>query len=133
MRYFLALALLAVAAAALACGDDGDDSNGNGDGSPTVTATVIPARRAEIIEVMRTYLSEVGLDGTTGALSEPVECDRLGDNPEGDFCIIEPSVYAPALGLVLIGDTDDPANEVWQVRAVFENDEWEVTETIKLE
>lgn len=132
MKYLTAIAALTLAALFFACGDD-SDSNDPNDQSPTATTTVEPARRAEILDFIRSYLSETGIDGRTGALTDPMECAELGDDPEGDFCIVEPSVYAPGLGLVLVGDASDHENEVWQVRMVFEDDEWEVIETVKLE
>lgn len=129
------LVLLAISVVALglvfACG--GDDAPSATPDASTPTPTIEPARREEILNVVRSYVTEVGLDGVTGELTNPVECASISEESEGDFCIVEPSVYAPGLALVLVASADDPVNEVWQVRAVRENGDWEVTDTVKFE
>lgn len=126
----LTLALLAMAA----CGDGDDDSQQN-DGSPTPTPEASPDEsvRAKALEAVREYVESVGLDGETGTLTDPLECADLEDgDANGDYCIAEPGTYGPGLALVLVADTEQPEERGWQVRVVFENDEWHVTEAVSL-
>ena len=131
------LTLLAVVlAAAVALGACGDDDNGNGDPdtSPTATADGLPDNSPEVggVQAVGRYLAETGLGGDTGEFTDPVGCADLPEGFVGDFCIAEPSVYAPALLLLFVVDADDQDDNAWQVRAVLEDDEWQVTEVTSL-
>jgi hypothetical protein len=128
------LSLVALIAFALvACGDDdGTDSPSPAD-SPTDTPPPESTFKSESRAALGPYLSSVGLDERTGELTDPLECAQLPDGDvEGDYCIVEPSVYAPALALILVADVEDPDNEVWQVRVVLDGEDWQVTEAVKL-
>lgn len=129
MKYFLAAFLLALMVSAAACG--GDDAEPTS--SPTEHATLEPGLRADAIEALRSHLAVEGLDGEPGTLTTPVECASLPDDGvQGDYCVIEPSVYASALALILVGTVEDPSSEAWQVREVFEDGVWRVIETVRL-
>lgn len=132
MKALLALSLLAVfAILAAGCGDD--ESNGDSETpAATVESTPEPARRTESIAALTAYLAEEGLDGSVGALTDPVECpDSAANGIEGDFCILQTSLFAPALALILVADVDEPSERAWQVRVVLENGLWHVTEVVR--
>ena len=127
----LTLALLALAA----CGDgDGQQD----DDSPTPTLEASPEAspdesfRTKALEAVRDYVESVGFDGETGTLTNPLECDLGDGDTDGDYCIAEPGTYGPGLALVLVADAEQPEERGWQVRVVFENDEWHVTEAVSL-
>lgn len=129
MKYVLSATVLMALATFLACGDDDLEPTPN----PTETSTPEPGRRTDAIEALRMYLETEGLDGMPGALTNPAECENLPeDNLEGDYCVIDTSVFGPALAIILVGAAEDPMNEAWQVRAVLGDGSWQVIETVNL-
>ncbi len=134
MRLLVALiAILTVALLVLpACGDD-DGQQDDDSSTPTPEASPDESVRAKALEAVRGYVESVGLDGETGTLTAPLECAGLGDGAaNGDYCIAEPGTYGPSLALVLVADAEQPQERGWQVRVVFENDQWQVTEAVSL-
>jgi hypothetical protein len=129
--------LLAIVAAFVVlysgCGDDNDEKTTE---TPAATAegTPEPIQRTESLAALRTYLEEVGLDGLTGELTAPVECAAsTAAGANGKFCLLETSLFAPALALVLVADVEDQQDRVWQVRIVLEDGSWRVTETVRFD
>ena len=132
MRYVV-IAIFCVLAAVLiaACGDDDD---GEPTPEPTPQPTLEPGRRADVIDVVRSYVAEEGIEGETGDLTSPLDCHDLQDAAvQGTFCIAEPSVYAPAVSLVLVARADDLESQAWQLRLVFEDDTWQVVDVVRFE
>ncbi|MFQ5471849.1 MAG: hypothetical protein ACE5FA_03035 [Dehalococcoidia bacterium] len=124
----LTLVLLALAA----CGND-DGQQDDGSPAPTPEASRDESVRGKALEAVREYIESVGLDGEKGTLTDPIECADLEDGAaNGDYCIAEPGTYGPGLALVLVADSEQPEERGWQVRVVFENDEWHVTDAVPL-
>ncbi len=124
----LTVSLLAFAA----CGDD-DGQQDDDTPTPTPEASPDESFRGRALEAVREYVESVGFEGETGILTDPLECADLEDgDANGDYCIAEPGTYGPGLALVLVADSEQPEERGWQVRVVFENDEWHVTEAVSL-
>jgi hypothetical protein len=116
-----------------ACGDD-DDASGDstptpepsasGDGTPRVSATPTPGS----LEALAAYLEETGIDGQTGALTDPFDCAEITDDTDGDFCIRnEVSIYGPGRVVLYVADVEDTDARVWSVRVTLTDNTWEVT------
>lgn len=129
MKYVLFVTVLMALVTFLACGDDPAEPLP----SPTEMSTPEPGPRTDAIEALRTYVETEGLDGEPGALTSPVECANLPEhNVDGDYCVIDASVFGPAVAIILVGAAEDPMNEAWQVRAELEDRSWRVIETVNL-
>lgn len=129
---FVAALAVLIFATAIACGDD-DDSATLPPATSSESATPDESFKGLSREALRTFLSSDGLDGRAGALTDPIECAELPEEGvDGDFCIVEPSTYTPALALIIVADVEDREEEAWQVRVVLEDGEWRVIEAVKL-
>lgn len=123
----LALALLA------ACGDDDDggeatptpDPSASGDATAAPSASPTPGS----IEALGAYLEDEGMDGQTGALTDPIDCADITDDTDGEFCIRnEVSIYGPGRVVVYVADVEDTNEKVWSVRVTLVDNEWQVTQ-----
>lgn len=135
MKYLILLTVvIALGVMTLGCGDDDDAADTGETPAATTEGTPEPARRTESIAALRAYLNDVGLDDSTGELSDPVECGSLPESGgDGDFCLLETSTFTPALALILVADKKRPDQRAWQVRVVLEDGSWRVTETVRFE
>ena len=114
-----------VLAASAACGGDSDS-----DASPTPTTASPSDAAPEVggVEAAKRYLQETGIEGETGALTDPRSCAEITDDTPGDFCVHENfSTYAAGLVILGIGNSDDPAGKVWEMRLSYSDGVWIVT------
>lgn len=129
----LTLALILTLTAALlvalsaACGGGGSDSSP----TPAPSASGPPDLSPEVggVEAAQRYLLETGIDKTKGRLTDPRSCEEISDSTEGKFCVHEAfSTYAPGLVILRVAKADSPEKEVWEIRLMFQEKSWQVTD-----
>ena len=128
------VALLTISLIAFSACSSGDDTPSS-DASPTATIEATPddSVRGLAIVAVTEYVETVGIEGETGTFTDPIECPAANvDNANGDFCVAEPGTYGQGLALVLVADPERLRERGWQVRVVFEDEEWVVTEVKSL-
>jgi hypothetical protein len=133
-RHLVALlAGILVVSSFAGCGDDDSPPAASSpatteDTSPTATLGPTTPPNLEAIEAAGTYLEETGIDGDTGAFTDPLSCNEITDDAEGDYCLHETvSIFAPGLTILIIGEKEDPTNVAWEVRLSRAASSWEVT------
>jgi len=121
----IALAVITVAA----CNGDNDDLNSSSTptqpaGSPAPTQ----AANADAIQAAHTYLTEEGVDGKKGGLTDPLNCVGASKDSPGRFCVHDTfTTYAPGLVILRIGEKEKPDEQVWEVRLEPGGEGWQVT------
>lgn len=81
------------------------------------------------MEAAQRYLQQTGIDGTKGELTDPQSCAEVSHDTKGKFCIHQDfSIYAPALVILRIAKSDKPDDEVWEIRLMFQDNSWRVTD-----
>ena len=123
----LTLALVALALLAVACKEDGGSRNGSAEGSPTPS---LPAAAEPAIGALRLYLSDEGLDGVKGELTDPLDCVQADSaGADGRFCIVvDAGAYAPGLAIIFVTDRDEEKSWQLHVDPDPQTSEWQVTE-----
>jgi hypothetical protein len=123
----LSLVVVVPVGLAVACGGGGSDA------SPTLSPS--PSGRPDLspevggVEAAQRYLLESGIDEAKGGLTDPRSCAEISDSPEGEFCVHEDfSTYAPGLVILRVARADEPQSEVWEIRLLFRDEQWQVTE-----
>ena len=125
------LALVAPCILLLACTGGTDDGALPEDATPTPEPSPNLSPTVGGVEAMRRYLTETGLDGHMGSLTDPINCARLSDRDdiEGDFCIIDDAgIYAPGLVILFVADAQSIDKKAWQVHLNRGESAWEVVD-----
>ncbi len=131
MLFFAPAIVLALAAiVAVGCNDDDSPS---GESTPTPEAgSPAPTQAADASAILaaHTYLTEEGVEGKKGGLTDPLNCaDATKDSP-GRFCVHDGfTIYAPGLVILRIGEKEKPGERVWEVRLEPDGEGWRVTST----
>lgn len=124
---FLLAALLGAALLVGTVAGCGDDSDSGDLQSPTPSGTPDLSPRSGGVAAARQYLEETGIEGDKGDLTDPVACAEITGDTDGDFCIHEDfSTYAPGLVILRVADTDNPDEDVWEMRLTPDSSGWHV-------
>jgi len=127
--FVLAAALTLVAIVAAGCKND-DEGSGS-DATPTQPAgSAAPTQvaNADAILAAHTYLTEEGVEGKKGGLTDPLNCSDANKDSPGKFCVHDAfTTYAPGLVILRIGEKEKPDERVWEVRLGPDGESWQVT------
>ena len=123
--------IAAVFAIILACNGGGDGTPTEEPSTPTPEASPNLSPTVGSIEAMRLYLMDTGLDGRTGTLTDPIDCNELMnlEDVEGDFCIFDDaSVYALGLVILFVADVESPDEDVWEIHMEPGASAWDIVD-----
>jgi len=124
--FVLAVCLLALAFAA--CGDDETGPPDPTASGPTASPAPSQAADTEAIAATLEYLQTEGVDGNKGELSDPLNCSAITDETPGEFCVHDDfSIYAPGLVILVVGETENPDEQTWEIRLERDDSGWQVT------
>jgi hypothetical protein len=107
-----------------------NDEGPNSTSTPTQQGSAVPtqAANADAIQAAHTYLTEEGVEGKKGGLTDPLNCVGVSKDSPGRFCVHDAfTTYAPGLVILRIGEKEKPDERVWEVRLQPGGEGWQVT------